>query len=135
MRLTSAALPRARRMIAERRRPAKPQRLRVLYVQPSDLFGGEERHLVTTVPLLAAHGIDALPLVGPGRTIVDWLAERGVRDVAFSPEFPENWQPLRGIRRIGLPWRYRRSRDRIAAVIAHLVRSRSIDLVYASMPF
>jgi glycosyltransferase involved in cell wall biosynthesis len=120
-------------MTPERRLPATP--LRVLYVQPSDLFGGEERHLVTTVPLLAAHGIDALPLVGPSRTIVEWLSERGVHDVAFSPEFPGNWQPLHGIRRIGLPWRYRRSRDRVAAVITELVRDHGIDLIYASMPF
>ncbi len=122
-------------MTTERRLPATPERLRVLYVQPSDQFGGEERHLVTTVPLLAAYGIDALPLVGASQAIRDWLAERGVGDVAFSAEFPGHWQPVRGIRRIGLPWRYRACRDRIAQAIADLVRSRGIDLIYAAMPF
>jgi hypothetical protein len=122
-------------MTAERPLAAPSKRLRVLYVQPSDLFGGEERQLVTVLPLLAAHGIDALPLVGPGRTIVDWLDERGISDVAFSTSFPGNGQPARGIGRFAVLGHLRRSRARIAATIADLVRDRDIDLIYAAMPF
>jgi glycosyltransferase involved in cell wall biosynthesis len=124
-----------RHMTATAHLPDRAARLRVLYVQPSDLFGGEERQLVTVLPSLAAHGIDALPLVGPGRTIVEWLEARGVRDTVFSPSFPGNWQPARGIHRLGVLGRWRRSRNEVAAAIADLVRVHHIDLIYAAMPF
>lgn len=110
-------------------------RIRVLYVQPGDAFGGTERQAATIMPLLAAHGVDVVPLVGPGETIVAWLRARGLRDVVFSPDFPENLPSARGLARLGVPARYARARARIAQTIARLVEERRIDLVYASLPF
>ncbi len=124
-----------RRMTAASSLPIASARLRVLYVQPSDRFGGEERQLVTVLPLLAAHGIEALPLVGPGRTIVDWLEDRGVRDRIVSTSFPDTSQRAGGLRRLAALRRLRRSRAAVAATIAELVRTRGIDLIYAAMPF
>jgi glycosyltransferase involved in cell wall biosynthesis len=109
--------------------------IRVLYVQPADAFGGAERQAVTVIPLLSAHGIDVVPLVGPGRTIVDWLHARGVRDVVFSGDFPENLPIARGMRYLGVPFRYARLRTRIDRIVARLIREERIDVVYAALPF
>lgn len=115
--------------------PRGAPRIRVLYVQPGDAFGGTERQAATVMPLLAAHGIDVVPLVGPGHTIVEWLQARGLRDVVFSSDFPENLPSARGLAFLGVPVRYARARAQIARTVARLVRERGIDLVYASLPF
>ncbi len=106
---------------------------RILYVQPSEFFGGEEKQLVTSAPLLAGHGFEVVPLVGPGTTILEWLAESGIRDVEFCGDFPGNWSPSRNLRRVLA--RYRRCRAGVAAAISRIIREREIELVYASMPF
>jgi glycosyltransferase involved in cell wall biosynthesis len=115
--------------------PRSAPRIRVLYVQPGDAFGGTERQAATVMPLLAAHGVVGVPLVGPGETIVEWLRARGLRDVVFSADFPENLPSARGLGFLGVPVRYARARLRIAEAVARLVQERSIDLVYASLPF
>jgi len=115
--------------------PRSAPRIRVLYVQPGDAFGGTERQAATVMPLLAAHGVDVVPLVGPGETIVEWLRARGLRDVVYSADFPENLPSARGLAFLGVPLHYVRARARIAHTIAHLVREHGIDLVYASLPF
>ncbi|HXQ20149.1 MAG TPA: glycosyltransferase family 4 protein [Candidatus Acidoferrales bacterium] len=115
--------------------PRNGPRIRVLYVQPGDTFGGTERQAATVMPLLGAHGVDVVPLVGPGETIVEWLRARGLGDVVFSADFPENMPSARGLAFLGVPVHYARARARIAHTVARLVQERSIDLVYASLPF
>lgn len=110
-------------------------RIRVLYVQPGDAFGGTERQAATVIPLLAENGIDVVPLVGPGKTIVEWLHTRGVPDVIHSAEFPENMPSQRGLAFLGVPRHYIRARARIAGAVAQMIRAHHIDLVYASLPF
>ena len=111
------------------------RRIRVLYVQPGDAFGGTERQAATVMPLLASHDVDVVALVGPGETIVEWLQARGMCDVVFSRDFPENMPSARGLAFLGVPMHYARARARIAQTIAHLIQERGIDLVYASLPF
>ena len=49
-------------------------RLRVLYLQPATDFGGAERQATYLMAGLPRHGIEVVPLVGPGRQLVDELA-------------------------------------------------------------
>jgi glycosyltransferase involved in cell wall biosynthesis len=124
---SSAREPRARSVV---RAP-----LRILYVQPSEFFGGEESQLATATPELVAQGLDVLPLVGPGTALVQWLRECGIRDVELCADFPGSWGPARGLGRLTVLERYRRARAGVAAAISRILREREIDLVYASMPF
>jgi len=109
-----------------------PGRLRVLYVQPAESFGGTERQAATVIPLLAHHGIDALPLVGPGRALGEWLAARGVREVRHCGDFPGGWRSVNGLR---TAWRWARCRGRVARAVARIVRERRVDVIYAALPF
>jgi glycosyltransferase involved in cell wall biosynthesis len=111
------------------------RRLRILYLQPSPLFGGAERQLTSMSPLLHHHGIDVLPLVGPGRVIVDWFHEQGVSEVMTTANFPGEWDRLRGPARLTLPFRYVSYGARARAEILGLVRDNAIDAVLASLPF
>jgi glycosyltransferase involved in cell wall biosynthesis len=112
-----------------------PERLRVLYIQPSPLFGGAERQLTSISPLLRHYGVDTLPLVGPGHVILDWFSEQGVDGVISSSSFPGEWDKLRGPARLTLPFRYVGAGLHARAEILQLVRQRRIDAIIASLPF
>ena len=56
----------------------------ILYLQPSELFGGAERQIAAVLPQLQKQRVKVTALVGPGRTIVDWLESACVRDVVHS---------------------------------------------------
>src|SRR4029079_7027058 len=73
-----------------------PARAHVLYVQPSELFGGAERQVAAMLPQLQRQGVAVTALVGPGRTIVDWLRGAGVKDIVHSPAFPRDHSDARG---------------------------------------
>ncbi len=106
-----------------------------MYLQPCASFGGAERQAATTIPRLAAHGFDVVPLVGPNTVICRWLDEQHVKGTLLSHGFPGGWPKARGLERLELPGRYLRCRDRIAEQVESLLASGSIDLVYAAMPF
>lgn len=108
---------------------------RLLYVQPGDGFGGTERQAATVIPLLAQHGLEVTPLIGPGRILADWLRRRGVSELLHSAEFPKNRPDARGLDILAVPFRYARARRRIADLIERTIRERGIDLVYAALPF
>jgi glycosyltransferase involved in cell wall biosynthesis len=112
-----------------------PERLRVLYLQPSPLFGGAERQLTSISPLLHQHGIDVLPLVGPGNVILDWFSEQAFSGVVTSSSFPGEWERLRGPARLTVPFRYASNGWRVRAELLQLVRQNRIDLIVASLPF
>jgi glycosyltransferase involved in cell wall biosynthesis len=116
-------------------RSCPPSRLRVLYVQPSPLFGGAERQLTSISPLLQQHGIDVLPFVGPGRVILDWFSEQTVSGVVSSSSFPGEWEKLRGPARLTIPFRYASSGWQVRAELLQLVRQNQIDVIVASLPF
>ena len=108
--------------------------IRVLYLQPAAHFGGAERQAATIVPFLRELGVDTIPLVGPGRAIVEWLEERGVDDYVFTRNFP-GAVPARGSSRVSLPADYVRCWTRCRAELAQLLRDQAIDIVFAAMAF
>jgi glycosyltransferase involved in cell wall biosynthesis len=112
-----------------------PERLRVLYVQPSPLFGGAERQLTSISPLLHQHGIDVLPFVGPGHVILDWFSEQAFSGVVASSSFPGEWEKLHGPARLTVPFRYASCGWRARTEMLQLVRRNGIDLIVASLPF
>src|SRR5262245_9004895 len=109
--------------------------LRILYVQPCANFGGAERQASIVIPQLAKAGIEVIPLVGPNRTICDWLADQGVSNWILSGDFPGSWPPHRGLARVVLPARYLGCQRRVASQVARIARERAVDLVFAAMPF
>ena len=58
--------------------------MRLLYLIPSEGFGGAERQAVYHIAHLPRMGIDVVLMVGPGRLIVEQLAREGVLDYEFS---------------------------------------------------
>jgi glycosyltransferase involved in cell wall biosynthesis len=112
-----------------------PEPITALYLQPSSLFGGAERQAATNVPLLPGYGVEVIPLVGPGRVITEWLAERGVTSVVHAPHFPGGWRKPRGLERLLLPSRYLACYARSVAQIDRILSERRVDAVLAAMPF
>jgi hypothetical protein len=90
----------------------------ILYLQPSELFGGAERQIAAVLPQLEKQGVAVTALVGPGHTIVDWLESAGVRDVVHSPSFPRDMSDARGFARLA------RAREFVAR--AHVIE-REVD--------
>lgn len=110
-------------------------RIRALYLQPAPLFGGAERQAVYAAALWPEFGVDVLPMVGPGQAIVDWMRERGVKELAHTNHFPGGWPKQAGLRRVTLPHRYLACGVRARAQIAKLVSEQQIDVIVASLPF
>jgi glycosyltransferase involved in cell wall biosynthesis len=112
-----------------------PARAHVLYVQPSELFGGAERQVAAMLPQLQRQGVAVTALVGPGRTIVDWLRGAGVKDIVRSPAFPRDHSDARGF---GWLARSQEFVARVAVVgreVEALIADRGIDAVVAGMAF
>lgn len=109
--------------------------VRILYLQPSPLFGGAERQLTAITPLLSQYGVDVTPMVGPGHVIVDWLAEQGVSPVIETSSFLGAPDDARGIAKLTLPLRYLTYGNRARAEIVQHARAHDIDAILASLPF
>lgn len=107
----------------------------MLYLQPAAHFGGAERQAATVIPLLRDHGIEAIPYVGPGRAICEWLDERGVEDYVHTRAFPGGWAKPSGLARAMLPVRYGRCLVDTREELAEVIRERGIDVVFAAMSF
>ncbi|HEY8946045.1 MAG TPA: glycosyltransferase family 4 protein [Polyangiaceae bacterium] len=110
-------------------------RMRALYLQPAPLFGGAERQAATCAALLPRCGVEVVPVVGPGLAIIEWLRERGVREVVHTGAFPGGWRKQRGLARLTLPFRYLTCGTRLRALVSSLVGSREIGVIVASLPF
>ena len=108
--------------------------LRVLYLQPCTSFGGAERQASIVGPSIGQWGLDVLPLVGPGTTVIDLLQEQGVSGILHSRSFPGGGSPQAGWRRMFEPLRWLRSMVALAAEIEALIERRRIDVVMAAMP-
>jgi glycosyltransferase involved in cell wall biosynthesis len=108
-------------------------RIRVLYLQPSTNFGGAERQATINIGALARRGFTVIPMVGPGKTIVDWLHASDVSGVIHTESFPGGWPKLSGLGRLLLPGRYLRSLRSLRAEIAEVIARERIDIVFAAM--
>ena len=108
---------------------------RILYVQPSELFGGAERQIAAVLPRLAQQGVAVTALVGPGRTIVDWLEGAGVADIVYSKSFPRDDSDASGFQSVGRMNEFVARTSAIEREVDTLIDNRHIDAVVASMAF
>jgi glycosyltransferase involved in cell wall biosynthesis len=107
-----------------------------MYVQPAEGFGGAERQGVLHIRRLAEHGVDVVPVVGPGETICRALEREGVTDYYFDKDLlHEADGPLSffgELRDKAAAFRdWLRMQDRLV----RLGRVREVDLVFASRAF
>jgi glycosyltransferase involved in cell wall biosynthesis len=107
----------------------------ILYMQPSELFGGAERQVAALLPHLVQQGMQVTALVGPGKTIVDWLAAAGVQDIVHSTRFPRDWAESRGFERLARARDFVRSAGQAEREVEALIEDRRIDAVVAGMAF
>jgi glycosyltransferase involved in cell wall biosynthesis len=108
-------------------------RTRILYVQPSDHFGGAERQAATLLPRLVKRGVDVTALVGPGRTIVDWLQAAGVHDIVYSDLFPPDWAEARGMETLARVRDFVMRARRLGHQVGEILDARRYDAVVAAM--
>jgi glycosyltransferase involved in cell wall biosynthesis len=116
-------------------RDQRTRRPRILYMQPSDHFGGAERQAATLLPRLVEQGLDVTALVGPGRTIVDWLQAAGVHDIVHTDKFPADWAGSRGIARLAVARDFVLRPGRLGKQVGAILDSRPYDAVVAAMAF
>jgi len=108
---------------------------RILYVQPSELFGGAERQIASVLPRLQERGVAVTALVGPGRTIVDWLEGAGAEDIVYSQRFPRDDSDASGLQSVGRMNEFVTRTSAIEREVDKLIDDRRIDAVVASMAF
>jgi glycosyltransferase involved in cell wall biosynthesis len=107
----------------------------ILYMQPSELFGGAERQVAALLPHLVQQGMQVTALVGSGHTIVDWLRAAGVQDIVHSPRFPRDWAESRGLERVARARDFVRCAAQAEREVESLIEDRGIDAVVAGMAF
>jgi glycosyltransferase involved in cell wall biosynthesis len=110
-------------------------RLRILYTQPATDFGGAERQATYLIAGLPRYGIDVVPVVGPGRLIVEELERLGTRAI-HHPGFPSDaTAPRSSLQRAALISHYVRAFFRMSHELAAILRRHPCDLVFGSRPF
>jgi glycosyltransferase involved in cell wall biosynthesis len=110
-------------------------RLRVLYMQPAVEFGGAERQATYLMAGLPRHGIEVVPLVGPGRLLVDELERVGVRAI-HHPGLPaDELAPRTPAGRARLVGHWVRSFFHMSSELLQILRRYRCDVVFASRPF
>src|SRR3954463_198549 len=73
--------------------------LRALYLIPAASFGGAERQAAQCIRLLPRHGIEVVPVIGPGREIVEFLEDAGVMEYVFRGDLPHDSKAPRDLLR------------------------------------
>src|SRR5262245_3844025 len=110
--------------------------LRTLYLLPAASFDGAERQAAQSMRLLPRFGVDVVPVVGPGRRIVEFLEDADVRGSHFREDLPEDPKAPRSLaERARLVTRYVRSYYRMLDALEVVARRERVDLVFASRPF
>ena len=110
-------------------------RLRVLYMQPAVDFGGAERQAAYLMARLPRHDIEVLPLVGPGRAIVDELERLGVRALHHEGLPWDDLAPRSQLQRAALVSHWVRSFFRMSRALDEILEREPCDVVFASRPF
>jgi glycosyltransferase involved in cell wall biosynthesis len=109
--------------------------LRVLYMQPAVDFGGAERQATYLMARLPQHGIEVVPLVGPGQLIVDELERLGVRAIHHAGFPCDELAPRSTLQRAQLVSRWVRAFFHMSRELAVILRRHPCDVVFASRPF
>ncbi len=110
-------------------------RLRVLYMQPAVDFGGAERQATYLMSGLPRHGIEVVPLVGPGTRLVDELARLGVRAIHHAGLPSDELAPRTQLERAALVSHWVRSFFHMSREVEAILRRHPCDVVFASRPF
>lgn len=109
--------------------------LRVLYMQPAVEFGGAERQATYLMAGLPRHGVEVVPLVGPGRRLVDELERLGVHAI-HHPGLPSDAPaPRSTLERAQLVSHWVRSFFHMSRELLDIVRRHPCDVIFASRPF
>ncbi len=110
--------------------------MRLLYLQPSSSFGGAERQAAQLMALLPRHGIEVVPMVGPGREMSAFLEDAGVTEYLFQRQFPDDTKAPRGaLKKLLLGTDYMVSFARLVRTVARVAVEYRCDLLFASRPF
>lgn len=107
----------------------------ILYLQPSELFGGAERQIAAVLPQLQKQGVTVTALVGPGHTIVDWLESAGVGDVVHSRSFPRDMSDARGLALLARAQEFVAQARVVEREVEALIEERRVDAVVGGMAF
>jgi glycosyltransferase involved in cell wall biosynthesis len=108
---------------------------RILYVQPSELFGGAERQIAAVLPQFQKQGVAVTALVGPGQTIVDWLKGAGVKDIVRSPNFPRDQSEAQGLGHVVRAGEFVAKVHVVEREVEALIEDRGIEAIVAGMAF
>ncbi|MBD3346054.1 MAG: glycosyltransferase [Chitinivibrionales bacterium] len=108
--------------------------MRLLYIIPSEGFGGAERQAVYHIRHLKKWGIDVIALVGPGKLILDQLAREGVKRVEFTTAMLQDFgkppvNPVSIMKYIAvtsITW------IRAQKVVVDIIRRHGVDCVFIS---
>jgi glycosyltransferase involved in cell wall biosynthesis len=109
--------------------------LRVLYTQPAADFGGAERQATYLIAGLPRHGIEVVPVVGPGRRIVEELERLGARAIHHAGFPSDESAPRSRLQRAALISHYVRAFFRMSREFAEVLRQNPCDLIFGSRPF
>jgi len=109
--------------------------LRVLYMQPATDFGGAERQATYLMAGLPRHGIEVVPLVGPGRQLVDELAALGVRAHHHGGFPADELAPRSQLQRAELVAEWVRAFFHMSTELDRFVEREPCDVIFASRPF
>ncbi len=110
--------------------------VRALYLLPAASFGGAERQAAQSMGLLPRFGVEVVPMVGPGRRIVEFLEDAGVERCLFRDDLPDDPKAPRGAAaRARLVGHYVRSYFRLVEGLRVEARRQRAEVVLASRPF
>lgn len=109
--------------------------MKMMYILPSEHFGGAERQGILQIRWLKRNGFDVIPVVGPGHLVSDELHRAGVHDQILIDEFPitdAGHSTVDFLPRIGsLVASHNRSRTALAAV----AERHGVNLLFAARTF
>lgn len=111
-------------------------KLRLLYVQPSEGFGGAERQSVVMARYLPFEDIEVIPFIGPGEPIARALKDAGITNFEYCKDLPSAmegpgsiFRKLHRFVRLIVAWK------RTSRRITQVVREYKIDIVLAARAF
>lgn len=111
----------------------RSDRVRLLYIQPAEGFGGAERQGVLHMAQLARHGFDVIPVVGPGQPIREALAQQGISEYVFLDDFcHEAWGPVPRFGALPFAARFLADWWRTARTVYRIARERHVELIFAN---
>jgi glycosyltransferase involved in cell wall biosynthesis len=104
-------------------------------MQPATDFGGAERQATYLMAGLPRHGIEVVPLVGPGRMLVDELEALGVHAIHHRGFPADELAPRTGLQRAALVAEWVRAFFHMSREVTAVLQRHPCDVIFASRPF